>query len=60
MLSLGEPAEVEAYCRKLIDEVGNDGGLILGSGCSVPPNVKGENFRAMLETGKNYELSKKH
>ena len=58
MLSLGKPEDVEGYCKKLIDEVGGDGGLILGSGCSVPPTAKPENFRAMIETGKNYELSK--
>jgi uroporphyrinogen-III decarboxylase len=59
LLTIGEPEEVAAYCRKLIDEVGGDGGFILGSGCSVPSNVKAENFRAMIETGKNYELSRK-
>ncbi len=59
MLSVGKPEDVEAYCKKLIDEVGGDGGFILGSGCSVPPNVKPENFRTMIETGKNYELSRK-
>jgi len=59
LLSIGKPDDVEAYCRKLIDEVGGDGGLILGSGCSVPCNVKPENFRAMIETGKSYEFSKK-
>ena len=48
MFTLGTPAEVEAYCKKLIDEVGGDGGFILGSGCSVPCNVKAENFRAMI------------
>jgi len=58
MLSVGKPEDVEAYCKKLIDEVGGDGGFILGSGCSVPPNVKPENFRAMIETGRNYELSR--
>lgn len=57
MLTLGKPEDVEGYCKKLIDKVGNDGGFILGSGCGVPPNVKPENFRAMIETGKNYELS---
>lgn len=56
LLSLGKPEEVEAYCKKLIDEVGDDGGLILGSGCSVPSAVKVDNFRAMIETGKNHEL----
>jgi hypothetical protein len=59
LFSIGKPEEVETYCRRLIDEVGGDGGFILGSGCSVPCNVKPENFRAMIETGKNYELSKR-
>jgi hypothetical protein len=59
LLSIGKSEDVEAYCRKLIDEVGGDGGFILGSGCSVPSNVKPENFRAMIETGKNYEFSKR-
>jgi len=57
MLSHGKPEEVEAYCKKLIDEVGRDGGFILGSGCAVPPDCKPENFRMMLETAKHYEFS---
>ncbi len=32
LLSLGTPARVEAYCRRLIDEVGRGGGFILGAG----------------------------
>jgi uroporphyrinogen-III decarboxylase len=58
LLSVGKPEEVSAYCRRLIDEVGGDGGFILGSGCSIPPNVRPENFRAFIETGRNYEFSK--
>ncbi len=58
LLSVSKPEDVEAYCKKLIDEVGGDGGFILSSGCCVPPNVKPENFRIMLETGRNYEFSK--
>lgn len=54
LLSLGRPEEVEAYCRRLIDEIGRDGGLILNVGCSIPYEIKPENFRAFLETGKNY------
>ena len=54
MLSLSNKAEVEAYCRKLISQVGRDGGFILSTGCCVPPNVKPENFRAMIQTAKNY------
>lgn len=57
LLTVGKPEDVEAYCKKLIDEVGSDGGFIMGSGCAVPPNVKPENFRAMIDTSKNYELS---
>jgi hypothetical protein len=32
LLSLGKPEEVEAYCQKLIDIVGEGGGFILGVG----------------------------
>lgn len=59
LLSLGKPEEVEAYCKKLIDEVGGDGGFFLSSGCELPAAIKAENLRAMVRTGKTYELSKK-
>ncbi len=59
LLSLGSVEEVEAYCKERIDFVGAGGGYILGTGCSVPPNAKPENFRAMIETGKNYRGSSK-
>ncbi|MDP6244203.1 MAG: uroporphyrinogen decarboxylase family protein, partial [Myxococcota bacterium] len=52
LLATGTPEEVESYCQRLLREVGGDGGFILGTGCSVPPNAKPENFRAMIETGK--------
>jgi uroporphyrinogen-III decarboxylase len=54
LFSLGTPEEVEAYVKRLIDEVGGDGGFILGSGCNVPNMVKPENFKAFLKTGKTY------
>jgi uroporphyrinogen-III decarboxylase len=57
-MSVGKPEDVEAYCKKLIDEVGNDGGLLLSTGCGLPAATKKENFEAMLRTGKTYELSK--
>jgi hypothetical protein len=56
-LCLGAPEDVQGYSRRLIDEVGGDGGLILSSACTLPGAVKAENFRAMLETGKTYELA---
>ena len=54
LLSIGTPEEVEAYCKRLIDEAGAGSGFILGSGCSVPSDVKPANFRAMIETGKRH------
>ncbi|MBU1669474.1 MAG: hypothetical protein KKF41_14475 [Actinobacteria bacterium] len=50
LLKLGEPEEVHAYCRRLIEELGSDGGFILSSGCTVPIDSKPENVKAMLES----------
>ena len=36
--------------------IAGDGGLILSSACTLPAAITPENFRAMLETGKTYEL----
>lgn len=58
LMSLGKPEDVAAYCKKLIDEVGGDGGHILSTACSLPAAARKENFVAMLETGRHYELSK--
>ena len=54
LLSLGKPEEVEEYCKRVIDEVGEGGGLMLTTGCECPIDVKPENLRAMVETGKSY------
>jgi methanogenic corrinoid protein MtbC1 len=54
LLSIGAPEEVEEYCKRLIDEVGDGGGFMLTTGCECPIDVKPENLRAMVETGKNY------
>jgi hypothetical protein len=54
LLALGSPDEVASYCKEKIDIVGAGGGYILSTGCCVPPNVKPENFRAMIDTAKNY------
>lgn len=54
LTSLGTPEEVEAYCRKLIDVVGEGGGFILSSGCTVPVDCKFENLAAMVKTAKTY------
>jgi len=51
---LGTVEEVEAYCRKLIDTVGQDGGFILSTGCTCPVDCKIENLQAIVNTAKNY------
>jgi len=48
LLKLGEPEEVDEYCRRLITEIGSDGGFILSSGCTIPVDAKPENVKAML------------
>lgn len=52
LLTLGTPDEVYNYCTKLIADIGP--GLILASGCTLPPNAKVENVKAMVAaaTGK--------
>lgn len=54
LLVAGTPGEVEAYVRRLVEEVGDGGGFILGTGCSMPPNAPLENVKAMIETCKSY------
>ena len=58
LLTLGKPEEVEAYCKRLIDEVGEGGGFMLTTGCECPIDAKPENLRAMIETGKSYRGEK--
>ncbi|MBL7165685.1 MAG: hypothetical protein ISS55_04270 [Dehalococcoidales bacterium] len=52
--SHGTVDDMVSYCRKLIDVVGKDTGLILSNGCAVPPDTKDENFKAMIDTANNY------
>jgi len=54
MLKLGEPEEVDGYCRRLIEELGQDGGFILSSGCTVPIDARPENVSTMLHSVKKY------
>jgi len=54
LTTLGTPEEVETYCKKLIDVVGEGGGFILSSGCTVPVDCKIENLKAMVDASKNY------
>lgn len=53
MLKAGTPEEVRQYVRDLIEKVGQDGGFILTTG-GVVDDAEPENFRAMIEAGKEY------
>lgn len=59
LFRLGTPKDVEKYCMKLISEVGEGGGFILSSGCSVPVDARIENIKAMIETAKKHGAYKK-
>jgi len=54
LLSIGTTEDVVAYCEKLIDIVGKDGGFILSTGCECPIDAKFDNVKAMIDTPKNY------
>ncbi len=54
LLAAGTTKEVEAYVRKLVEGVGEGGGFILGTGCSMPPNATFENVKTMIDTCKSY------
>jgi len=56
LFKLGTPRQVEEYSRRLIMEVGREGGFILGSGCTVPADAKPENVKAMVDATKKYNL----
>lgn len=53
LLQVGTKDDVIAYCKKLIDVVGKDGGYILSPRSSIE-EVKPENLKAMIEFTKEY------
>jgi hypothetical protein len=55
LLNTGTPAEVEAYCRDLIDVAGKGGGFIMTSG-GVIDKARPENIRTMIQFTRNYGI----
>lgn len=53
MLQAGTPAEVSDYVKRLIDDVGQDGGFVLANGASLD-HARPENLHAMIDTCKSY------
>lgn len=54
MLNTGTPGDVTAYCRRLISDVGRDGGFILDGGIGIPDEARLENVRAMFAAVHEY------
>jgi uroporphyrinogen-III decarboxylase len=55
ILATGTPDNVKAYCRKLIDTAGRDGGFIMDSSTSLD-DAKTENVKAMFDCTREYGL----
>jgi uroporphyrinogen-III decarboxylase len=53
LLSVGTPEQMRHYVKELIGTAGKDGGFILGNGAFFD-DVKPENLKAMMETGREY------
>jgi hypothetical protein len=53
LLLTGTPDDVKAYCKKLIDTCGKDGGYIMDTSALLD-EAKPENVRAMFEFTKDY------
>lgn len=54
LLSYGKPAEVEAFCKRVIDEVAPDGGYIFDAGAIMQDDTSIENLRVMTQTARDY------
>ncbi|WXG42048.1 MAG: uroporphyrinogen decarboxylase family protein [Candidatus Freyarchaeum deiterrae] len=56
----GTPAQMEEYCKKLINIVGEGGGFIMeGAVSGIPDEAKLENVKAMTEVTKKYGVYRK-
>ncbi len=56
LLSYGTPDDVRAYCKKLIDGVGRDGGYIMDASAIVQNDAKVENISAMTDFTREYGI----
>lgn len=57
LLARGSVDEIRNSVKKNIEQVGLNGGYCVGSGNSIPEYVKLENYIAMIETVKDFNLS---
>jgi hypothetical protein len=57
VLVTGTPDEVRTHCKKLIDELGRDGGYIMDAAAGLD-DARTENVKAMFEVTKEYGVYK--
>lgn len=50
----GSPDQVKAYCKRLMDVLGKNGGFILNGDVGIPDEAKPENVRAIVQTVSEY------
>jgi uroporphyrinogen-III decarboxylase len=53
LMATGTPDDVKAYCKKLIDIVGKDGGYIMDASAALD-DAKAENVKMLFEFTKEY------
>jgi hypothetical protein len=53
MMVTGNPDQVRAYCKRLIDEVADGGGLMIDTGVNIG-DAKSENVRALFDFCREY------
>jgi uroporphyrinogen decarboxylase len=54
MAVTGTDEEWDDYCKKMIDEMGKDGGFVLATGCEYPANAGFERAKRMVDIAKGY------
>ncbi len=57
LLTVGKPAEVDDYCKRLIGECASGGGLIVDGAIGIPDDARIENVFAMRDAVRNYGQS---
>lgn len=55
ILSFGTPEDTDAYCKRLVTELGPTG-YILSSGCDAPYNAQLENLKVMADAVTKYRV----
>jgi len=53
-INFGSPGDVEREVEEAITAAGEGGGLIISSGCEIPPNAPEENVRAVARAVEKY------